>query len=218
MTTTDPLTLAGLTEREVHTSERDGAPTKVAVVRRDYPTDRADLWHALTDPERIPRWFLPVTGSTEPGGRFQVEGNASGTVQRCDPPEAYALTWEYGPMVSWLEVRLVEHGDRTRLELRHEAPVDPDMWRQFGPGAVGIGWDLALTVGLAAHVETGEAVDPEEGAAFALTDAGKEVVRHCAEAWRAAAVAGGEDEATMAEATEAVVAFYTVPPDAEPGQ
>lgn len=208
----DPVTLAGLVVRELRTGERDGAATKVAVARRTYPTDQRDLWAAITDPERIPRWFLPVTGDLRVGGRYQLEGNAGGFVERCEEPTLLALTWEMGPMVSWLTVRLLvaEHG--TTLELSHEAHVDPDLWAQFGPGAVGVGWDLAL-VGLGLHIDTGEAVDPASGASFPLTAAGTEFVRRAATGWADAAVAGGDDAAAAHDAAERTIAFYTVAPD-----
>jgi uncharacterized protein YndB with AHSA1/START domain len=74
----DPVTAAGLVARQIRSGERGGAPTRVAVARRAYPTDSADLWDCLTNPERIPRWFLPVTGELAEGGRYQVVGNAGG--------------------------------------------------------------------------------------------------------------------------------------------
>ena len=51
----DPVTAAGLVAREIRTSERDGATTRVDVARRAYPTARADLWDCLTAPKRIAR-------------------------------------------------------------------------------------------------------------------------------------------------------------------
>ena len=56
-------------------------------------------------------------------------------------------------MMSWLEVKLTPADDGTTLELIHEAHVDPDLWDQFGPGAVGVGWDLAL-LGLGLYVDS----------------------------------------------------------------
>ena len=88
----DPVSAAGLVAREIRTGERDGAPTRVAVARRAYPTEPADLWDCLTNPERIPRWFLPVTGELAEGGKYQVVGNAGGTVESCDEPRAFAVT------------------------------------------------------------------------------------------------------------------------------
>ena len=73
--------------REVQDRTHDGQAVRVVVATRLYATDRDDLWNALTDAERIPRWFLPVTGQLELGGRYQLEGNAEGSVLRCDSPE-----------------------------------------------------------------------------------------------------------------------------------
>ena len=94
---------------------------------------------ALTNAGRIPRWFLPVSGNLRVGGRYQLEGNASGVVERCEEPESFAVTWEFGGALSWLEITLTPDGERTTLELAHEAPVDPERWAQYGPSAVGIG-------------------------------------------------------------------------------
>lgn len=211
----DPAATAGLVTREVRTGSRDGERTRIVVARRTYPTDRADLWSAVTDPERIPRWFLPVSGDLREGGRYQLEGNAGGLVERCDEPSSFAVTWEYGDGVSWLTVSLTPASDGTTLELVHEAPDLPEMWGTFGPGAVGIGWDLGL-MGLGLHVESGEAVDPEAGLAFAMTPPGRAFIRAAADDWAAAQVADGEDETTARDAAERSFAFYTTEPEQEP--
>ena len=36
-------------------------------VTRTYDTTAEDLWEALTDPVRLPRWFLPVSGDLRLG-------------------------------------------------------------------------------------------------------------------------------------------------------
>lgn len=204
---------AGLVVREVRSTTRDGLPTRTVVARRTYGTDQADLWQALTDPERIPRWFLPVTGDLTEGGRYQVEGNAGGVVERCAAPESFAVTWEFGPMVSWLTVSLRPAADGTELELVHEAPADPGTWTRFGPGAVGVGWDLAL-VGLGVHLATGAPVDPATGVAFATSPAGVVFVEHAAGGWAEAAISDGDPAGEARAAGAATVAFYTVEPDA----
>jgi uncharacterized protein YndB with AHSA1/START domain len=214
--TIDPVATAGLVTREVRSGSRDGAATKIAIARRTYSTDQADLWDALTNAERIPRWFLPVSGDLSPGGRYQLEGNAGGVIERCDEPESFAVTWEYGSMMSWLEVTLTPAGEGTTLELAHEAHVDPDMWGQFGPGAVGVGWDLAL-MGLGEHIETGAPVDKEEALAFPTSPEGVEFVERAATDWADAAVSDGDEAGPAREAAERTVAFYTVTPDEEPG-
>lgn len=216
MQLTDPLITAGLVAREVRRGTRDGAPTRIVVARRTYPTDRADLWDALTDRDRIPRWFLPISGDLDVGGRYQLEGNAGGVVERCAAPESFAVTWEFGPTTSWLQVTLTATDDGTILELVHEAPVDPELWDQFGPGAVGVGWDLALA-GLGVHIETAAPVDPVEGAAFATTTDGVAFVRRAAEGWADAAVADGDELGPAHDAAARTVVFYTVEPDDAPG-
>ncbi len=213
----DPVATAGLVTREVRGSFRDGAATKIAIARRVYPASQADLWDALTSADRLPRWFLPVSGDLRVGGRYQFEGNAGGVVERCEQPESFAVTWEFGGMLSWLKVTLTPEatlaadGERTTLELAHEAHVDPGLWGQFGPGAVGVGWDLAL-MGLGRHIESGAPVDPEVAAAFAASPDGAGFIRAAAEDWAGAAAADGDDPGAARQAAARTVAFYTTPP------
>jgi uncharacterized protein YndB with AHSA1/START domain len=213
---TDPLAAAGFVTREVRSGSRDGVETKIAIARRTYPTDQADLWDALTNAERIPRWFLPVSGDLSPGGRYQLEGNAGGVIERCSEPESFAVTWEYGQMMSWLEVTLTPAGDGTTLELAHEAHVDPDRWGRFGPGAVGVGWDLAL-MGLGEHIETGARVDKTQALAFPTSPEGVEFVQRAATDWADAAIADGDERAAAQEAADRTVAAYTTEPEGDPG-
>src|ERR687895_2268007 len=114
-------------------------------------------------------------------------------------------------MMSWAGVNQPPAGEGTTPELAHEAHVDPDMWGQFGPGAVGVGWDLAL-IGLGVHLETGTAVDPAEGAAFATTPAGVEFVQRAATDWAAAAGADGDERGPAQGAAERPGALFTLPP------
>ena len=209
----DPVVTAGLVTREIRNAERDGAPTKVAVARRTYDADRADLWDALTDPERLPRWFLPISGDLEEGGRYQLEGNAGGVVDTCRKPEHFAVTWEFGGQVSWLQVNLSESDGGTTLELVHEAHVDPDMWAQYGPGATGVGWDLAL-MGLGVHLDTGKAFDPAESEKWSVSPEGVEFARQASTGWAEAAIAAGDEPAAAHEAAERTLAFYTTVPEA----
>jgi uncharacterized protein YndB with AHSA1/START domain len=212
----DPAAMVGLVAREVRSGSRDGAPTKIAIARRTYPTGQADLWDALTTPDRIARWFLPVSGDLKVGGRYQLEGNAGGIIERCATPESFAVTWEFGGTVSWLEVTLVPDGQRTTLELAHEMPLDPGMWGQFGPGAVGVGWDLSL-MGLGLHIESGAPVDPAMAVTFPASPEGAEFIRRAAAGWADAAGKDGDDTGQARAAAGRTVAFYTPPPEAAPG-
>lgn len=204
----DPLATADLVTREVRSGYRDGVPTKIAIARRTYLTGQADLWDAVTSAGRIPRWFLPVSGDLRVGGRYQLDGNAGGVVERCREPESFAVTWEFGGTLSWLEVTLTPHGERTQLELAHETPADPDRWARFGPGAVGVGWDLSL-LSLGRHVEGGAPGDPKEAAAFLASAAGAEFVQTVAAGWAEAAAADGDEVGAAQQAAARTVAFYT---------
>ncbi|OWY61019.1 hypothetical protein B7486_66040, partial [cyanobacterium TDX16] len=125
----------GAVERAVRTIDHPDGEQRAVVLRRTYDTDPADLWDALTTAERLPRWFLPVSGDLVVGGRYQLEGNAGGEVLVCDPPEHLAITWEMGDETSWVDVRLSPDGDGTRFELEHRAVVGGEHWEIFGPGA-----------------------------------------------------------------------------------
>src|SRR3569832_2570713 len=129
--------LRGMT-RTVRNLERDGRPAKAVIASCVYDTDPADLWNALTDKERIARWFLPVTGDLKLGGRYQFTGNAGGTITECVPKRKIGATWEFGSAVTWVTVTLSPEGDRTRLELEHVAIIDPNLLF-FVSGVVWVG-------------------------------------------------------------------------------
>ncbi|WP_216907872.1 SRPBCC family protein [Nocardia noduli] len=212
---TDPAAVAGLVTREVRSGSRAGTPTRIAVARRTYPTDQADLWDALTNAERLPRWFMPVSGELRVGGSYQLEGNAGGVVEVCEEPKRFAVTWEMGPQVSWVEVNLSPEGEGTQLELVHEAEVDPEFWTQYGPGAVGVGWDLAL-MGLGLHLSTGEAVDHAAAEELHTTPEGITFIRTCASGWADAAIGDGDDPTEAYTAAEQTIVFYTTVPEDGP--
>ncbi len=184
---------------------RLASPTSPASTRRTVE----DLWDALTNRERIPRWFLPVSGDLSLGGRYQLEGNAGGTITACEPPRHLAATWEYGDEVSWITVTLTPTDDgRAHLALEHVAYVDDDRWEQYGPGAVGVGWDLAL-MGLDLHLASGAAVDPGAVAAWMETDAARQFVTYCSDDWGRASIAAGTPQEEALAAASRTTAFYT---------
>ena len=149
--------------RTVDTRVLEAGEARVVTVSQSYPTDAADLWDACTNIERIPRWFLPISGDLKVGGSYQLEGHASGTILTCDPPENFTATWESGGNVSWIDVSISSDGpDRAQLVVEHVVDVDDENWREFGPGALRMGWDSML-LGLAIYLGTGEAIDPSFG-------------------------------------------------------
>lgn len=205
----DIAKLVGAVSREVAGREVDGRPARVILATRAYDAEIDDVWDALTNAERIPRWFLPVSGDLRLGGRYQFEGNAGGEITECAPPERLAATWEYGGNVSWVTVRLAAEPDGgTRLELEHVAHVEDAFWDQFGPGAVGVGWDLGL-MGLGKHLETGASVPQEQAEGWIASDEGKAFVQGSSEGWRLASIAAGTDEAAATAAAVRTTAFYT---------
>jgi hypothetical protein len=114
-------------------------------------------------------------------------------------------------MMSWLTVTLTPDGQGTRLELAHEAHVDPAMWGQFGPGAVGVGWDLGL-MGLGLHLETGAQVDPATAVTFPASPEGAHFIRLAAAGWAEAAIADGDEPGPAREAAARTAAFYAPSP------
>ncbi|TDD97260.1 SRPBCC family protein [Jiangella asiatica] len=200
--------------RQVGARVIEAGEARTVVVSQTYPVAVEDLWDACTNPERLPRWFLPLSGDLKEGGHYQLEGNAGGTIERCDPPKSFAATWEYGGGMSWIEVRLAPEGDeRTTLRLEHIALVDDEglsFWAQYGPGATGVGWDLGL-IGLALYLSgDGAAVDPKAVEAWTTSDEGKRFVTLASERWRDANVAAGTaDEAGAQAAADRTTAFYT---------
>jgi uncharacterized protein YndB with AHSA1/START domain len=206
----DELTAVTRETGAVKTRAGDG---HMVALRRTYGADIRDVWDALTSAERIPRWFLPINGDLRVGGRYQLEGNAGGEILACEPPSLLRISWVMGPespdTFSEVEVRLSTVDDATVLVLEHKATVPPEMWDQYGPGAVGVGWELAL-LGLGLFVIGGDAL-PEDKEAWAVSEEGRAFATASSQGWGDAALAAGTDPETVAANVAATTAFY-VPP------
>jgi uncharacterized protein YndB with AHSA1/START domain len=199
-------------ERRVGSRVLEAGQARSVTVARTYDAAVEEVWDACTNGERIPRWFLPVSGELRVGGRYQLEGNAAGTIERCDPPRSFAATWEFGGQLTWIELRLAPlAGGGTRFELEHLSHVDDQRWAEFGPGAVGVGWELTLP-GLARHLATGERVDPGEAAAWMGSEQGRRFMELSSEGWRDASIAAGTDPAEATAAADRTTAAYTAAP------
>jgi uncharacterized protein YndB with AHSA1/START domain len=135
--------------------------TATVRMRRTYRAEPEELWDALTDPERMKRWFLPVTGDLKVGGSFELQGNAGGEILECQPPQRFRVT--FGGPTSILEIRLTPAaGSSTDLELEH-AMTEPPAPGGAGALWVGPGWDGAI-MGLALYIngELTPDADPTE--------------------------------------------------------
>jgi len=193
--------------RQVGSRTLEAGEARTVTISQTYKTDVDDLWDAVTSAERIGRWFLPVTGELELGGRYQLQGNAGGTVTACQPPTAYDATWEMGDQVSWIEVRLSPVDGGARFELHHTAIVG-DHWDTYGPGAVGIGWD-GMLLGLSNHLATGQGMDQATAAEWMVSDEGKQFYTASGNQWIEADIAAGTDPAKARQTGAATIAAYT---------
>jgi uncharacterized protein YndB with AHSA1/START domain len=207
-------------QREVGEGRVPAGVGRAIRLRREYDAPIEDVWDALTNPERIGRWFLPISGDYRLGGRYQFEGNAGGEIVACERPNRLKVTWVYGPEgdagdanASEVELRLsAVSAETTQFELEHIAIVPEEMWSQFGPGAVGVGWDGGL-LGLSLHLRGGSLDDP---IAWQLSAEGREFSTRSSEAWGEANRAAGADPEAVALGVANSTAFYAPDPEAVP--
>jgi len=150
----------GATSRQVAQQHTERGETVVVTLERRYAAEVADVWQAITDPDRIRRWFLPLTGDLREGGTFQLENHAGGDIMTCEPPRHLVVT--FGGESSIVDVVLAGEGDQTLLKLTHSVPIE---LAGSGAGAlyVGPGWDGAL-LGIAQYL-AGEVVSDPVAAA-----------------------------------------------------
>ena len=203
----DVQTHLNATDRSVSFIDRDDQPASEVTLSRVFDTTMLDLWDAVTSARRISLWAMPITGELKLGGRYQLEGNAGGTIETCEYLNHIGLTWEFGEDTSWVDFRFTHaRGDRARLSLTHTAILS-DFWDTYGPGAAGVGWEMAF-LGLAMYTSDPnfEKPDPEE---FAFSPDGKAMLTGSSNAWGQAAIAAGTDPEKAQAAAIQTTAFYT---------
>ena len=136
-----------------------------------------------------------------------MEGNAGGAITDCVPLSHFALTWEFGEDVSWVDVSVApDEAGGARLTLTHTANHS-EFWDEYGPGATGVGWELAI-MGLAMNIAHPTESMPEEEA-FVASLGGNAFIAACGEGWAQAAMNEGEDADAAQAAAARVIAFYT---------
>lgn len=190
-------------------------PARAVALDRVYPVEVSRVWTALTDQREVSAWLSPVTSDLREGGNFEIEDTASGRVRVCEPPHHVRLTWLLGPESragdsSLVDVRLSPMGHRTRIALRHVSVVPEEAWRQFGPGAVGVGWDVCL-LGLAGHLGGVPLGDVSELLADPWM---RDAIVASSQAWGEAYRATGASARDVAASTAATTAFYAPPMEA----
>jgi uncharacterized protein YndB with AHSA1/START domain len=104
-----------------------------------FDTDIADLWSALTDPQRLARWLGEVEGDLRLGGEFRAHFFASGwegtgRVEVCEPPQRLLVLTKDAeePDEGAIEATLTADGDQTILVI--EEPVPADLLAEYGAG------------------------------------------------------------------------------------
>lgn len=158
MTVTESLSVVGAVRRALEIDERtshQGHPLVRAVLTLTTNLDRApaQLWPLLTRPGELARWFGPVAGELHEGGSFTAPAGVHGRILEVEAPHRLTLSWTSSSGEDPLLIRLDPEDDGTTLlHLRHTALVDVEEFERTGPGALAIGWELAL-LALAAETD-----------------------------------------------------------------
>lgn len=141
---TDTATWLKTIHREVDAEDTDAGRSRTVLLSRTFAAPVDDMWDAITNPDRLSRWFYPISGDLRVGGKYALDGNASGEIKKCDKPNALSVTWEYdGGGSSDLDITLAPAADGgTVVELKHTAvlPFDDETWAA-GLGQFAPGWD-----------------------------------------------------------------------------
>ena len=112
------------------------------VVRMEgrFDTDIDDLWSALTDPQRLARWYGEVEGDLRHGGEYRFRLYASGSegtgrVEAYERPQRLLLMIKDAdePDEGVIEVMLASDGDQTIL-VWEERGMPVDLLAAYGAG------------------------------------------------------------------------------------
>ena len=103
------------------------------VFRRSWPDPAADVWAALTEPERSARWIGRYDGPHGAGaeGVFTMTAEEGAPTERvriaeCEPPRRLVVQW-LDEMAWRVEVDLTEDGGTTTLVLTQVLPAGTDV-------------------------------------------------------------------------------------------
>jgi hypothetical protein len=93
-----------------------------------------------------------------------------------------------------------------RARAQHSRVDDPEKWPEYGPGAVGVGWDLTL-LGLGLHL-AGESIQDRDRDAWPRSPEATEFMTRSSDAWRAAHEVAGATATEAATASAKTLAAY----------
>jgi uncharacterized protein YndB with AHSA1/START domain len=108
-----------------------------------YDTDIEDLWSAITDPDRLGRWFALVEGDLCVGGlifaRFISTDEGPGRIDVCEAPYRLKVTMKPGTSdEAEIEAVLTSEGDKTRLVVEDRRLTSENL------SDYGAGWQVHL--------------------------------------------------------------------------
>lgn len=190
-----------ISRRVAQRSAEGGATVVVTAIRR-FPVALTDVWSAITDPQRVGGWFLPLTGDLVEGGTYQLEGNSSGDILTCAGPSHLVIT--FGGPESVVDIRLRPKGTDTVVELDHIVPVEM-AGGSAGALYVGPGWDEAL-MSLSSYLAGDLSDDP---VAAASSPEAQLFSTHSVDAWAAVITALGTTDAdAIASARKVALAQF----------
>jgi uncharacterized protein YndB with AHSA1/START domain len=142
-------------EGTLHSVDREG----VVRLNATYESDVETMWSALTDPQRLAKWYGTVDGDLREGGAFTAVVLASGwdgrgRIDACVPQRKLEVTvWEEEGAEHVVAAELIADGDTTHLALEVRGlPLD-FVW------AYGAGWQVHLE-DLGAHLAGRETLNP----------------------------------------------------------
>ncbi len=105
-------------------------------IDRTFAAPPERVWHALTDPSALTRWFWPasmapvVSVDLRPGGALRIEAPGlmavAGEYTVIEPPRVLAFTWRWEgePELTTVRVELSPVDDGTRMVLTHDGFAD----------------------------------------------------------------------------------------------
>jgi len=133
------------------------------IVERTFNAPITKVWEALTDVDKMRKWYFDVS-AFEPviGFEFTFSGGSETKtyLHKCkvitvESPHKLAYTWSYDGYEgsSLLTFELTEEGDQTHLKLTHTGletfPNEPDFARTSFMG----GWDYIINTSLKGYLE-----------------------------------------------------------------
>jgi uncharacterized protein YndB with AHSA1/START domain len=206
----DPARMSQIHAVQRGVGELDASKPQVRTISlsQTFEVARAVLWQTCTYGDQLGKWFLPISGDLRLGGRFEVEDNATGVIEDCQPTRFFSSTWEYDEDVGRIELELAAEGEsQTRLIFRHISCVEEALWGNFGPGALGIFWDIAL-MRLAVHLSS-----ESQGVRVDLTDwaasmDGYRFLLSSSQSWCAANISVGADPVAAQRAADRAMTAY----------